>query len=196
MAQSDKIKQLYKIISALEQFQTRKNSLFSLDKLANYLNLSERDMEEVLEVVFRFQALFSSMFEGYILVKKWKNEKTYLTLKLKDEIKNLDLKEPKEIEIDKEQAELLNDVVYYFQHVKIGKGFNVRSNGAELSKKVKQLNRSHPYFFEHRGNGLIYPSKLAVEAGNLIRVYKKSKKTLSKLEILDFLIQIVWGGVK
>ena len=176
MAQSDRINQLRKIISALEQFQTRKNSLFSLDKLANYLSLSERDMEEVLELVFRFQGLFSSMFEGYILVKKWKNEKIYLALKLKNEVKNLGILEPKEIEIDKEQAELLNDMVYYFQHVKIGKGFNVKSNGTELSKKVKQFNRSHPYFFEHRGNGLIYPSKLAVEAGNLIRVVQEKQK--------------------
>ena len=191
MTQSDQIAQLHKIISALEQFQTRKNSLFSLDKLATYLNLSERGMKEVLEIVFRFQVLFRSMFEGYILVKKWKNEKTYLTLKPKNEVKNFDVEEPKEIEIDKEQAELLKDIVYYFQHVKIGKGFNVKSNGAELSKKIKRLNRSHPYFFEHRGNGLIYPSKLAVEAGKLIQSCNRSKKTLSKLEIEDYFIQIV-----
>ena len=191
MAQNDKIKQLHKIISALEQFQTRKDKLFSLDKLANYLNLSERDLEEVLELVFRFQFLFSSIFEGLILVKKWKNEKTYLILKSKSEVKNIDLMEPKEIEISKDQAEILNDIVYYFQHVKIGKGFDVKSNGAELSKKVKQLNRSHPYFFGHRGNGLLYLSKLAVEAGNLIRSYNKSKKSVSKLEIEEFIIQIV-----
>lgn len=191
MAQSDKMNQLGKIISALEQFQSRKNSLFSLDKLASYLNLSEREMEEVLKLVFRFQALFSSMFEGYILVKKWKNEKTYLTLKPKTDVKNVGVLYPKEIEISKEQAELLNDVIYYFQHVKIGRGFNVKSNGTELSKKVKRFNRSHPYFFEHRGNGLIYPSKLAVEAGNLIRIYNKNKKTLTKLEIEEYFIQIV-----
>ena len=191
MAQNDKIKQLHKIISALEQFQTRKDKLFSLDKLANYLNLSERDLEEVLELVFRFQFLFSSIFEGLILVKKWKNEKTYLILKSKSEVKNIDMMGPKEIEISKDQAEVLNDIVYYFQHVKIGKGFDVKSNGAELSKKVKQLNRSHPYFFGHRGNGLLYPSKLAVEAGNLIRSYNKSKKSVSKLEIEEFIIQIV-----
>jgi len=191
MAQSDKMNQLGKIISALEQFQTRKDSLFSLDKLASYLNLSEQEMEEVLELVFRFQALFSSMFEGYILVKKWKNEKTYLTLKLKADVKRFGVVEPKEIEISKKQAELLNDVIYYFLHVKIGRGFNIKSNGTELSKKVKRLNRSHPYFFEHRGNGLIYPSKLAVEAGNLIRLYKKNKKTLTKLEIEEYFIQIV-----
>lgn len=191
MPQNDKFTQLQKIVSALEQFHTRKNSLFSLDKLATYLNLSERELEEVLELVFRFQALFNSTFEGFILVRKWKNEKAYLVLKSRSELKNIGVMEPKEIEIDKEQAEFLNDLSYYFQHVKIGQGFNVKSNGTGLSQKVKQLSRSHPYFFEHRGNGLIYPSKLAVEAGNLIRFYNQSKKTVSKLEIENYLIQIV-----
>lgn len=191
MPQNDKFTQLQKIVSALEQFHTRKNNLFSLDKLATYLNLSERELEEVLELLFRFQTLFSSTFEGFILVRKWKNEKAYLVLKSRSELKNIGVIEPKEIEIDKEQAELLNDLSYYFQHVKIGQGFNVKSNGTGLSQKVKQLSRSHPHFFEHRGNGLIYPSKLAVEAGNLIRSYNQSKKTVSKLEIENYLIQIV-----
>lgn len=111
MAQSD---QLHQIISALEQFQTLKNSLFSLDKLANYLNLSERGLKEVLELVFRFQVLFNSMFKDYILVKKWKNEKTYQILKPKSEVKHIGVVEPKEIEIDKDHVEILNDIVYYF----------------------------------------------------------------------------------
>jgi hypothetical protein len=191
MVQSDKIKQLHQIISALEQFRTRKNRLFSLDKLITYLNISERELEEVLELVFRFQSLFSSIFEDFILVKKWKNKKIYLILKSKSDVKNNSAMELKEIEIPKEQVEVLNDIVYYFQHVKIGRGFNVKSNGTELSRKVKQLSRSHPYFFEHRGNGLMYPSKLAVEAGNMIRSYNKGKKTLSKLKIEDYLIKIV-----
>ena len=191
MVQSDQIKQLHQIITALEQFKTRKSSLFSLDKLAQYLNLTERELEEVLWLVFRFQSLFTSKFEDFVLVKKWKNEKKYLILKPECEVKNIGVVEPKEIEIDKDQAKVLNDVVYYFQHVKIGKGFDIKSNGAELSKKIRQLKSTHNFFFENRGNGLVYPSKLAVEAGNLIRSYNKSKKSLSKLEIEDYLIQIV-----
>ena len=191
MAQSDKIKQLLQFILALEQFETRKKSLFSLEKLTNYLNLSERELEEILELVFRFQNLFNQTLKDYMFVKKWKNAKIYLKLKGKSEVKSDDGKELKEIDIDKEQAILLNDVAYCFQHVKIGKGFNVERNGTELSRKIKLLNRSHPYFFERRGNGLIYPSKLAVEAGNLIQSYKKIKKNVSKLKIEDYLIQIV-----
>jgi len=191
MVQSVKFKQLNQIISALERFQTRKNSLFSLDKLASYLNLSERDLEEVLELVFRFQNLFNSVISDFVLCKKWRNDKYYLMLKPKSEVLSQDLSDLKEVEINQTQVNLLSDVIYYFQHIKIGKGFNVNRNTTELSKKVKQLNRSHPYFFEHRGNGLIYPSKLAVEAGMLIQSYNRSKKTISKLKIEDFIIQIV-----
>jgi len=191
MAQSTKIKQLHQIVSALEKFQTRKNSLFSLDKLANYLTLSERDLEEMLELVFRFQNLFNSVISDFILCKKWRNNTSYLILKPKSDVTYQNLSDLKEVEIHQTQLNLLSDVIYYFQHVKIGKGFNIIRNNTELSKKVKQLNRSHPYFFEHRGNGLIYPSKLAVEVGRLIQSYNRSKKTISKLQIEDFIIQIV-----
>ena len=190
MAQSVKIKQLHQVISALEKFQTRKNGMFSLDKLATYLNLSDRELNEILELVFRFQMLFNSAFENYILFKKWKNNKNYLVLKLKSEIKNPITNEPKEIEINQEQVSALNDIVYYFLHVKIGKGFVIKQNNTELSKKVRELKRSHPYFFEYRGNGLIYPSKLAVETGKLISFYNKSKKLITQLEVEDYLIQI------
>jgi len=191
MAQSTKIKQLHQIVSALEKFQTRKNNLFSLDKLANYLALSERDLEEMLELVFRFQNLFNSVISDFILCKKWRNNTSYLILKPKSDVTYQNLSDLKEVEIHQTQLNLLSDVIYYFQHVKIGKGFNIIRNNTELSKKVKQLNRSHPCFFEHRGNGLIYPSKLAVEAGRLIQSYNRSKKTISKLQIEDFIIQIV-----
>lgn len=190
MAQSVIIKQLHQVISSLEKFQTRKNSMFSLEKLATYLQLSVGELDEILELIFRFQMLFNSAFEDYFLFKKWKNNKNYLVLKLKSEVKKPIANEPKEIEIDQEQARVLNDIVYYFLHVKIGKGFDIKQNNTELSKKVRELKRSHPYFFEYRGNGLIYPSKLAVETGKLISFYNKSKKLITKLEIEDYLIQI------
>jgi len=144
----------------------------------------------MLELVFRFQNLFNSVFSNFILCRKWRNDKSYLVLKSKSEVSSQDLSNLKEVEISQTQVHLLSDIIYYFQHVKIGKGFNVNRNNTELSKKVKQLNRSHSYFFEHRGNGLIYPSKLAVKAGNLIQSYNRSKKTISKLQIEDIIIQI------
>jgi uncharacterized protein (UPF0335 family) len=191
MAQSTKIKQLHQIISALERFETQKNSLFSLDKLTNYLSLSEGDLEEVLELVFRFQNLFSFLIPEFILCKKWRDNKRYLFLKSISEVSSREHFVLKEVEINQSQVNLLSDITYYFHHIKIGMGFDVKRKGPDLLMKVKQLNRSHPFFFERKGNGLLYPSKLAVEAGNLIQSYNRSKKTLTKLEIGDFLIQIV-----
>jgi len=191
MTQSAKIKRLNQVLLALEKFQVRKNSLFSLDKLAEYLKLSASELEEVLKLIFRFQQLFSSTFEGYFLCKKWKNDKTYLILKPKSEVKDISVLEPKEIEIVRDQVKLLSDIAYFFQRVKIGKGFDLRRNGTELSRKVKELKRSHPYFFESKGNGLVYPSKLAVDAGNLILSYDRSKRSFSRLKIGDYIIKII-----
>ena len=190
MAQSVIIKQLHQVISSLEKLQTRKNTILSLDKLAAYLKLSECELNEILELVFRFQKLFNLVYEDHFLFKKWKNNKNYLVLRLKSEVKNPITNELKEIEIDQEQVSALNDIVYYFLRVKIGKGFDIKHNNSELSKKVRELKRSHPYFFEYRGNGLVYPSKLAVETGKLISFYNKSKKLITKLEVEDYLIQI------
>lgn len=191
MVQSVKIKQLHQVISALEKFQTRKKSMFNLDKLASYLQLSEGELTEILELVFRFQKLFNSVFENFFLFKKWKNNKTFLVLKLKSEVKNLSTNEPEEIEINKVEVRALNDLVYYFQHIKIGKGFEIKQNNTGLSRKIKNLKRIHPYFFEYRGNGLIYPSKLAIETGKLIAFHNRSKKLITEFEIEEYLIQIV-----
>ena len=191
MTQSAKIKQLNQILSALEKFQVRKNQLFSLDKLAEYLKLSASELEEVLKLIFRFQQLFSSDFDGYYLFKKWRNNKTYLILKPKSESRDNSFLEPKEIEIARHQIKLLSDIAYYFQRVKIGKGFDLRRNGTELSRKVKELKRSHPYFFESKGNGLVYPSQLAVDTGNLILSYDRSKRSFSQLKIGDYTIKII-----
>ena len=190
MAHSVNFKQLHYVISALEKFQTRKKSLFSLDKLSTYLQISEEELYEILELVYRFQNLFNSVFEDFYLFKKWKNNKTYLVLKLKSEVKDFNPIEPIEIEINKEQVKVLNDIVYYFQHIKIGCGFDIKHNTTKLSNKVRELKRFHPYFFEYRGNGLIYPSKLAIETGKVISFYNKGKKLITKLEVEEYLIQI------
>jgi hypothetical protein len=191
MAQSAKIKQLNQVLLALEKFQARKNSLFNLDKLAEYLKLSRSELEDVLKLIFRFQKLFNSAFEGYVLCKKWKNDKTYLVLKSKSEVKDDNVLDAKEIELSRDQIKLLSDIIYFFRRVKIGKGFDLKRNGTELSRKVKELKKVHPYFFESKGNGLVYPSKLAVDAGNLILSYDRSKRSFSRLKIGDYAITLI-----
>ncbi len=191
MTQNAKIKQLNQILSALEKFEVRKDSLFSLDKLADYLDLSTSELDAFLEIIFRFQKLFDCVFEGSFLCKKWKNDKNYLILKPKSEVKDGSVLELKEIEIDRDQIKLLSDIVYFFRRVKIGKGFDLKKNGTELSRKVKKLKKAHPYFFESKGNDLVYPSKLAIEAGNLILSYDRSKKSVSKIQIGEYFVKIV-----
>ena len=191
MTQNAKIKQLNQILSALEKFEVRKESLFSLDKLADYLDLSTSELDAFLEIIFRFQKLFDCVFEGSFLCKKWKNDKNYLILKPKSEVKDGSVLELKEIEIDRDQIKLLSDIVYFFRRVKIGKGFDLKKNGTELSRKVKKLKKAHPYFFESKGNDLVYPSKLAIEAGNLILSYDRSKKSVSKIQIGEYFVKIV-----
>jgi len=191
MAQNAKIKQLNQILTALEKFQVRRDSLFSLDKLAEYLKLSANELDAFLEVIFRFQKLFDYVFEGYVLCKKWKNNKNFLFLKPKSEVKDNSVLELKEIEIERDQIKLLSDIVYFFQRVKIGKGFDLKRNGTELSGKVKELKKVHPYFFESKGNGLVYPSKLAVDAGNLILSYDRSNRSFTRLKIGDYAIKLI-----
>ena len=135
--------------------------------------------------------IFNSVFIDYYLFKKWKNNKTYLVLKLKSEVKNPISNEPKIIELEQERVKVLNDVIYYFQHIKIGQGFDIKHNTSELSRKVSDLKRAHPYFFEYRGNGLVYPSKLGIETGKLISFYSKSKKAIKKIEVEEYIIQLV-----
>ncbi|MFX0074347.1 MAG: hypothetical protein ACFE96_02820 [Candidatus Hermodarchaeota archaeon] len=191
MAQGVNFSRIHQVISALENFKSRKECIFNLNKLATYLQISNDELREILKVIFRFQKLFNSVFCDFYLLEKWKNNKIYLVLKLKSEVKNTNLKEQKVIEISQNHINILNDLVYYFQHVKIGSGFDIKHKTSELSKKVSELKSNHPYFFEFRGNGLIYPSKLAVETGNLISFHNKSKKYITTLEVEDYLIEIV-----
>ena len=107
MTQNAKIKPLNQVLLALEKFQVRENLLFSLDKLAEYLELSAGELEEVLRLIFRFQKLFTSALEGFVLCKKWKNNKSYLILKPKAEVKDAGVLELKEIEIDPDQVKVL-----------------------------------------------------------------------------------------
>ena len=103
-----------------------------------------------IELVFRFQTLFNAIISDHVLVKKWKNEKSYIILKPRSEVRKFDMGELKEIEIDKEQAELLNDIVYYFNHVKIGKGllFSMYHGAEEKTNKYSLggiiMDENHP----------------------------------------------------
>jgi len=81
---------------------------------------------------------------------------------------------------------LFNDIIYVFKFVKRGKGFDIYQNGSELLVNLKQLKVEHPYLFESKGNGIIYPSELGLNLGELIISYNKSNREIKKLTVDNF----------
>ncbi|MHA2429408.1 MAG: hypothetical protein ACXACC_00105 [Promethearchaeota archaeon] len=191
-----RIQKLHKILTILEQFNEHPNSNFNFSKLEEVLDLLPKEGEELLDLIFQFQELFHSKLNGYVLYKKRKNTNLYLALKAKSQIKNGDNLEVNEINMTKAESNLLSDIIYYFQHIKIGKGFDVSHNNSELIQKVRSLKGIHPYFFGYRGNGLIYPSKLAVDLGVQILSYQRGNKPITELNINDDKIIINSGEKK
>ncbi|MFX1497993.1 MAG: hypothetical protein ACFFBH_10725 [Promethearchaeota archaeon] len=189
MPPSDKIKLLLQLIQILEQFKDHPDSHFNFSKLCQGFRLLPREGEELLDIFFRFQNLFLSSLEGYCLYKKRKNTTLYLALEPYSKDINFN-NESNEIYITSEQINILSDVIYYFQHINIGKGFDLSHNGSELIHKVKNLCKIHPYLFEHHGNGLIYPTKLAIELGTKILAYNRGNKPITKVEFPNYSIII------
>lgn len=190
MAQSLHIlKKIDQIIDALNQFPNRQNNLFNISKLAQMLHLSEEEIKNILNIIFKLQTQFSTIFKNYWLQESWKNGITYLTLTPKQRIQNRN-KSLKEVELNTDHSQLLSDIIYYFQHVKIGKGFNIHANATGLSKKVNELFKTHPYLFESRGNGLMYPTKLALEIGKQLHSYNNSNRNIPNLQIDEYLVTV------
>ncbi|MFX0032555.1 MAG: hypothetical protein ACFE8E_02830 [Candidatus Hodarchaeota archaeon] len=190
MPPSDKFQLLLNIIHALEKFQDHPQAQFNFSKLCKGLKLLPKEGEELLDMIFRFQSLFRSHLEGFTICKKRRNTTLYLTLKAQSEVEKIETAESHEITINIEHSNVLSDIIYYFQHINIGKGFNLNQNNSELIHKVKHLKNNHPYFFEHRGNGLTYPTKLAIDLGTHILSYKRGNKPIRKINLLNYKITI------
>jgi len=191
MSSSIKIKHLTQILYALEEFKRRKQCLLNINKLAEVMNLSMNEVQKAIDLLLQFQQLLVKDLNGYTFCKKWKNNHIFLWLESKKDTRmNFIELTSKEIQLNTDHSKLLSDITYYFTHVNIGKGFDLQHQGTELSKKVRQLEHVHPYLFEHRGNGLIYPTNIAVSIGTMIRSYTKSNRVLSQLQVEDYIINI------
>ena len=83
----------------------------------------------------------------------------------------------------REHVCLISDIIYIFQHVKRGKAFNLNTSDSELIRNLKIMHEAHPYLFNQGGNGLIYPTTLALKLGKLIHSYKKSNKKIKNLVV-------------
>jgi hypothetical protein len=70
-------------------------------------------------------------------------------------------------------------------------GFKSNRYNSTLTQKVKKLRKLHPYFFENRGNGSIYPSELAIQLGKILSVYKKGNRKIQDAQIEGYQIKVV-----
>ena len=191
MSQSLSLQNFQQILNLIENFQKRENHLLNLTKFFDLLKLSKENLNDIIEILIRFQTLFNSTLKDFRFIRYWKNNQIYLKLISKsDNILKSSLITTI-IELTHEHTQLLNDIIYYFEHVKIGKGFDIRGNNSELTHKVSKLKKEHPYFFEIKGNGFLYPTKLASQLGNMIGVYKRGNRKIKNIEIDEYKIKVV-----
>lgn len=191
MSKSLTIHDFYKILDLLEDLQQRKDSLLNLTGLFDLLNISKEELESLTELIFRFQTFFSNSKEKSWLTKLWINGQIYLKLIPISENRFDKPCNQKIIKLNHEHIQLLNDIIYYFNHIKIGKGFNSNTHNSTFTQKVKKLRKLHPYFFENRGNGTIYPSSLATQLGKTINLYKKGNRKIQNIKIEGYQIRVI-----
>ncbi len=175
------------VIDALGEFKNRYDKKFNISELSKYLRIPNADINDLTSLILNFQEKYESVFNNYHLNKKVIKNKIYLVAERKAE-KQFELTQreiliPKIINIKEEHAKILSDIIYTFQYVKRGKAFNLNSSDSKLLENLKILKETHPYFFNYNLNGLIYPSEVGLQLGNIIHSYNKSNKKIENLVI-------------
>ena len=191
----------YKIFDALAEFRGHYDKKFNVSKLFEYLELSKADSNQVIDLIFKIQDVFKTVLYEYDLERKTINNVNYLIAKkttnnlanwIKKDVEVQKI--PKEIEINKIDVDIINDMVYMFKFVKRGKGFNLDSGNTKLLEKLKKLYLEYPYFFQKNGNDSYYPSQLSQKLGDLIFTYKKNNKKMEEFQVEDCKIKIKNDG--
>ena len=177
-------------IESLGKFEGNYDKKFNFSELVRRLNIPNTEVDEFIYLLLNFQEKFESVFLTYRLKKKIENGTIYLTVE-KREIDSIPIRPPEIITFSPSQIQLLNDIIYTFKHVKRGKGFDIAKNGTELSSNLKQLRSEHPYLFETKSNGLIYPSPFGSKLGGLIISYNKGNRELTEITIDNHKVLVV-----
>jgi len=177
---SDVLIKIDQIIGCLEDFKGNYHKKFNYTKLIGMLDLSEFESREILSLIFKVQDVLNRTFEGHYIEQKKENGTVYLTTHKKpDKIENV---LPDKIMISKAHREILNDIIYLFQKVDGGKGFDIKTINTPLINKFNKLKKAHPYFFKN-GNDKVYPSELGQRLGEFILRNNKLNKNLNTTEI-------------
>ena len=184
------------IIDIIGGFGDNYDKKLNFSKLARLLKISPSEIDDVIYLLLNFQEKFEITFRNYHLKKKRENSQVYLIAERNQAYNLKELHIPNVIEIDTFQLKLFNDIIYTFKFIKRGKGFDIVKNGTNLSTNLKALLIKHPYFFELKENGLIYPSHFGLKLGNIILSYNKGNKEFKKIIIENHTIMVVNDGRK
>ena len=176
------VQMLNQIIDALGAFKDHYNKKFNFTKLANLLKIPASEIEQVVSLVLKFQEKFETVFGDYRIKKEIINGQIYFAARKK----NVDTPGKVEINLEKDQAKLLSDVIYTFKFVKRGKGFDLKFVSSELVKDIKKLMKAHPCLFHKNGNNLVYPSETALKLGDAILSYNKSGKKINEFKVNNY----------
>lgn len=175
------LKVLNQIVDYLGKFEKYYDRNFNFSKLVKLLRIPQSQTDDIIHLLLNFQEKFENVFTKYKIRRYLMNNQAYLIAEKK--VKSEVIDAPLIIEISSSHIELLNDIIYIFKHIKRGNGFDIVKNGSELLAKVKKLRDTHPYLFETKGNGIVYPSELGLKLGELIISYNKSNKKIQTVNI-------------
>jgi len=184
---------LNQTIESLGKFEGNYDKKFNFSELVRRLNIPSTEIDEFIYLLLNFQEKFENVFLTYRLKKKIENGTIYLTVERR-EIDSIPIRPPEIITFSPSQVQLLNDIIYTFRYVKRGKGFDVAKNGSELSSNLKQLRSEHPYLFESKSNGLIYPSPFGLKLGDLIISYNKGNRELTEITFDNHKVVVIQNG--
>lgn len=172
---------LHQILEILSKFAKNYDKKLNFSKFASYFKLNPSEIEKIISLLLSFQELYENTFRQYLLRKKINNNQVYLVTEKSQRLGII----PKKIRMTQSHINQFNDIIYYFEKVKRGKGFDVQTNSTDLLKNVKELCDFYPYCFQKQKTGLIYPSEFGLKLGELVTSYKKSNKKIEKIEIED-----------
>jgi hypothetical protein len=186
---SDLVNRVYDLISALKPLKSRPNCQLNIASFGACYKLSNEQILALVDLVLQFQSLFQNYFKGYRIESEWRNGKTFLSL-VPSIKKNNNCPKFRHVSLSSKEARSLVDLIYVYHHIRIGKGFDPKLVQSELCQNAKKLFLKHPYLMEKNGNGLLYPTSLAIKIGAELRIYTKLNRIITTLTIDNHFIHI------
>ena len=184
-ARFSKFLQLFdQILDILKDFEDNYERKLNFTKLVKLLNIPEVYITDLASLILKTENMFKNVFKAHYLKKGKRNNILYLIA----EKKIPEIKIPSEIIFTSAQINLFSDLIYTFRYLKRGKGFETSQNGTELLSNFTSLTFEHPYLFEKKDNGLLYPTSFGMKLGDLIISYNKGNKKINELTMDNYKI--------